>query len=112
MYEILLILHSLVTREHPVSHASSRLLVLRFPTAQPIPFRHVITNVLQWGMHRYRLDARGSGCLFWCMNFLYRLEQAGYIRPGSYNHAMASVTAYRYTAQGSYWIPDDAGTFY
>ena len=60
---------------------------------------------------RYMYDGNGSGCLSWCTQLLYDYVNAGYVdtnQPGEFEDFVNDL---RTTKGGTYWIPEDRGTF-
>ncbi|PIL30505.1 hypothetical protein GSI_07205 [Ganoderma sinense ZZ0214-1] len=72
----------IASKVEALSEARRKIELPLFTTGQPTVAR-LIHLFLEKGMDRYKFDSTGSGCYYWTMTGVQRLEEAGLIMPGS-----------------------------
>ncbi|KDQ19401.1 hypothetical protein BOTBODRAFT_184433 [Botryobasidium botryosum FD-172 SS1] len=97
-----------ISRPYDVSNAAKA----RFHIAplQKIAMTDLVTFIEQHGLHRYKYDGKGSGCLHWCTTSIQKLEEEKLISEGSratFERDHVAVLRENTT----WWVPDDHGTF-
>lgn len=90
-------------------------------TASNITPLNFIKRILDLGLHKYQFAKSSTGCRYWCLRAIERLEKdAGYLESGS--HAFAEKWTHELRQEfedkgfdGEKWIPSEessTGTFY
>ena len=100
---------------NPSTQRTSRRTVVEYTVTLPVTQNMHLTIggligfIIRHGLHRYRLDSERSGCLHWTSTLISRLEQDGYVAPGSTAAVDQRVAAAR--ANPGFWCPEDHGRF-